>query len=349
MAPGTEIAGEHRDQAVTPIVAITMGDPAGIGGEICVKAMGEGRVFEQCRPFILGDEGVLRAAAQSLRIRIDIRRIQAPEEGEYRQGVLNLIPITAIPLEELAMGHPQKLGGEAAYRYIEKGVELAMGGMIDALVTAPINKEALHMAGHPFPGHTELLGHLTGSRGAVMMLAGDKLRVSLVTTHLPLRGVPDALTQEGIARTIQVTVAALQGYWGITQPRVAVTGLNPHAGEGRVFGDEEAKVIAPAVLSCRSRGINVEGPLPADSLFFSAASGRYDAVVAMYHDQGLIPLKLLHFRDGVNITLGLPIIRTSVDHGTGYDIAGEGIADPTSLINAIIVAAQMAARKKAAL
>jgi 4-hydroxythreonine-4-phosphate dehydrogenase len=330
----------------SPLIAITMGDPAGIGPEIIVKAMGEQTVFAQSRPVVLGDEGMLSDAARWSKAPLKIKRIEEPEEGVFRRGILNLIPLTDLSREEVPLGAPRSQGGAAAYRYIERGVQLAQRGSVDALVTAPISKEALNAAGYPFPGHTELLAKMTGSGDEVMMLAGPRLRVALVTTHLPLRQVPDALTRERITRTIEITSQGLQYYWRIQSPRLAVAGLNPHAGEGGIFGSEEQEVILPAIEECRQKGMAVFGPLPADSLFFHAASGRYDAVVAMYHDQGLIPLKLLHFRDGVNITLGLPIIRTSVDHGTGYDIAGQGVADPTSLINAILLAAKMATTKK---
>jgi 4-hydroxythreonine-4-phosphate dehydrogenase len=330
----------------SPLIAITMGDPAGIGPEIIVKAMGEQTVFAQSRPVVLGDEGILSDAARWSKVPLKIKRIEEPEEGIFRRGILNLIPLTDLPPEEVPLGAPRSQGGAAAYRYIERGVQLAQRGSVDALVTAPISKEALNAAGYPFPGHTELLAKMTGSGDKVMMLAGPRLRVALVTTHLPLRQVPDALTRERITRTIEITAQGLKDYWGIQSPRLAVAGLNPHAGEGGIFGSEEQEIILPAVEECRQKGMAVFGPLPADSLFFHAASGRYDVVVSMYHDQGLIPLKLLHFRDGVNITLGLPIIRTSVDHGTGYDIAGQGVADPTSLINAILLAAKMAATKK---
>jgi 4-hydroxythreonine-4-phosphate dehydrogenase len=330
----------------SPLIAITMGDPAGIGPEIIVKAMGERAVFAQSRPVVLGDEGVLSDAVRWSKTPLKIKRIEEPHEGVFRRGNLNLIPLTDLSHEEVPLGAPRSQGGAAAYRYIERGVQLAQGGSVDALVTAPISKEALHAAGYPFPGHTELLAQMTGSRDEVMMLAGPRLRVALVTTHLPLRQVPDALTRERIKRTIEITAQGMKVYWGIPSPKLAVAGLNPHAGEGGIFGTEEQEVIIPAIEECRQKGMAVFGPLPADSLFFHAASGRYDAVVSMYHDQGLIPLKLLHFRDGVNITLGLPIIRTSVDHGTGYDIAGKGVADPTSLINAILLAAKMATTKK---
>jgi 4-hydroxythreonine-4-phosphate dehydrogenase len=329
-----------------PLIAITMGDPAGIGPEIIVKAIGEKTVFAQCRPVVLGDEGIISYTIQWLKSSTRINRIDEPKKGVFKPGTLNLLPLTNLTPDTIPLGAPLHKGGEAACRYIEQGVILAQEDIVDALVTAPISKEALNEAGYPFPGHTELLAHLTRAENQVMMLAGPRLRVVLVTTHLPLRKVPTALTPVRIKKTIIITLQGLQQYFGITNPRVAVAGLNPHAGEGGLFGSEEEEVIAPAVAECRREGMAVDGPLPPDSLFFHAASGRYDAVVAMYHDQGLIPLKLLHFRDGVNITLGLPIIRTSVDHGTGYDIAGQGVADPTSLINAILTASQMAVATK---
>jgi 4-hydroxythreonine-4-phosphate dehydrogenase len=331
----------------SPLVAITMGDPAGIGPEIIIKALREKTVFARCRPVVLGDEHILAATARQLKTSVTIKRVEAPGQGAFKQGTLSLIPLTALSADEVRLGTPQKKGGEAAYRYIARGVALVQAGSVDALVTAPISKEALQAAGYPFPGHTELLASMTKAKDQVMMLAGPRLRVALVTTHLPLRAVPAALSREKIKRTIEITSQGLKEYFGIHSPRLAVAGLNPHAGEGGIFGSEEQEIIAPAVNECLQEGMVIDGPLPPDSLFFHAAAGKYDAVISMYHDQGLIPLKLLHFQDGVNITLGLPIIRTSVDHGTGYDIVGQGKADPTSLINAILTASQMAMAKKA--
>jgi len=330
----------------SPLIAITMGDPAGIGPEIIVKAIGDKRICDHCRPVVLGDENILTHTMQWLKSAVTVKKVEEPDKGVFKTGTLNLLPVTELTPEEIPLGSPHRKGGEAAYRYIERGVQLAQGGIINALVTAPISKEALNAAGHPFPGHTELLAAMTGSEDQVMMLAGPRLRVALVTIHLPLRAVPAALSTERIKKTIRITDQGLREYWGITSPHVAVAGLNPHAGEGGLFGTEEQEVIVPAVEACRHEGMAVDGPLPPDSLFYHAASGKYDAVVSMYHDQGLIPLKLLHFKDAVNITLGLPIIRTSVDHGTGYDIAGQGTADPTSLINAVLTASKMALAKK---
>jgi 4-hydroxythreonine-4-phosphate dehydrogenase len=323
----------------TPLIAITMGDPAGIGPEIIIKTFGERKIFTQCRPLVLGDERILSYATRWMKATVVIKRITGPEKGEFKPGIMNLVSLTDLIPEEIPVGAPQRKGGEAAYRYIKKGVKMAQAGTVDALVTAPLSKEALNAAGHPFPGHTELLAAMTGSEDQVMLLAGPRLRVALVTTHLSLREVPLALSTERIRRTIMITFQWLKEYFGIKDPKLAVAALNPHAGE--------EEIIMPAIKECRQEGITVAGPLPPDSLFYYAAQGKYDAVVSMYHDQGLIPLKLLHFRDGVNITLGLPIIRTSVDHGTGYDIAGQGMADPTSLINAILMASKMATAKKA--
>ena len=329
-----------------PIVAITMGDPAGVGPEIIVKALGEPEIFAKCRPLVLGDENIFSYTIQRMKVSLEINRIREPEEGEFGPGVLNLIALTNLFPTEVPLGTPHRSGGEAAYRYIERGVQMAQAGMVDAVVTAPISKEALNEAGYPFPGHTELLATWTGAKEYVMMLAGPRLRVALVTIHLPLREVPSSLSIGTVKKTIVTTFHGLREYFGIRAPKLAVAALNPHAGEGGLFGVEEQEVISPAIEECRREGLDVDGPLPSDSLFFHAAQGRYDAVVSMYHDQGLIPFKLIHFSEGVNITLGLPIIRTSVDHGTGYDIAGRGVADPTSLINAITVAAQMATTRK---
>ncbi|RLB07379.1 MAG: 4-hydroxythreonine-4-phosphate dehydrogenase PdxA [Deltaproteobacteria bacterium] len=329
-----------------PVVAITMGDPAGIGPEIIVKALGEREVFAKCRPLVLGDGGIFSHTIHWMEAPLVIKRIKGPEEGEFAPGVLNLIPLTDLPHERISVGKPYKEGGKAAYIYIQRGVTMAKEGTVDALVTAPISKEALNSAGYHYPGHTELLADMTGTKDFVMMLVGPKLRVALVTIHIPLREVSSSLTIEKIRKTIEITFHSLQDYFGIRTPKLAVAALNPHAGEGGLFGFEEEEIILPAIWECRREGIELDGPFPPDSLFFHAAQGKYDAVISMYHDQGLIPLKLLHFKEGVNVTLGLPIVRTSVDHGTGYDIAGHGVADPTSLINAIVLAAQMAMTKK---
>ena len=322
-----------------PIVAITMGDPAGVGPEVLLKALPE--VLSFCRPFIIGDIEVLEEVKRLTGLPLQLLEVMAPDEAQgERIPVLSLTHLVSFP-----QGRPTAEGGEAAYRYILKAVELLKEGVVEAMVTAPISKEALHLAGHPYPGHTELLAELSGTKDYVMMLAGGRLRVALVTTHMALREVPSALSEERIYKTLRITHRALRDYFGIEGPRLAVCALNPHAGEGGLFGDEE-EMIRAAVRRARDEGVETEGPLPADSLFFYAAQGKWDGVVAMYHDQGLIPLKLLHFRDGVNITLGLPFVRTSVDHGTAYEIAGKGVADPSSMISAIKMAAEIIRRRR---
>jgi 4-hydroxythreonine-4-phosphate dehydrogenase len=227
--------------------------------------------------------------------------------------------------------------------YIQVASDLAIQRRIAAMVTCPINKTAMQLAGFPYNGHTELLAERTKSDNYAMMFAGDRLRVVLATIHVPLRDVPSILSKQKILRTIKLTWQTLQERFGVKTPRIAVAGLNPHAGESGMFGNEEKDIIAPAIAQARNEGVDVVGPLPPDTLFYHAAKGRYDVVVSMYHDQGLIPFKLMHFNNGVNVTIGLPIIRTSVDHGTAYDIAGTGIADPGSLIAAINMAVQQAA------
>jgi len=312
-----------------PIIGITMGDPAGIGPEIIVKALKDTSVTSMSHPVVLGDRGILEREA---------KRLNLPCAFE-------IIEISHLNLSEIRYGKPVIAGGKAMAECIREAVAMAKSGKIDAIVTAPINKMVLHDAGYNYPGHTEMLAELTGTKDVVMMLAGETLRVVLVTIHCAYTDVPKLLTVEKILKTITITHESLKKVLSGKNPRLAVAGLNPHAGEGGLFGDEEKNLIAPAVEQACRLGIDAVGPAPPDTLFYYAARGRYDAVVCMYHDQGLIPLKLLHFDTGVNVTLGLPIIRTSVDHGTAYDIAGKGIASPASMVSAIKMAVQMARGK----
>jgi 4-hydroxythreonine-4-phosphate dehydrogenase len=329
-----------------PRIAITMGDPAGIGPEIIAKALLMPDIYEVCRPVVLGDIGCLEIASEAVGS-LSFQGILTPPEVTGRQGIIDVMPLSDLK-DSVSPGRPTRNGGKAMVTYILKAVELATSGQVSAMVTCPISKELMHKAGYQFEGHTELLAHLTGAKDYVMMLAGDRLRVSLVTIHCPLAEVPGRLTKDLIVKTISVTYRSLKRDFGIDKPRVAVAALNPHAGESGLFGNEDKTIVGPAVEAARDSGFPVEGPFPADTIFYHASTGRYDAVVAMYHDQGLIPLKMLHFSDAVNITLGLPIIRTSVDHGTAYDIAGKGVADPSSLIAAIKMAAKtVGARRKA--
>lgn len=328
-----------------PIIAITMGDASGVGPEIIMKALARADVRARCRPLVIGDAGRLREAGAILGSDLAVAARAAPDEAGYAPGTVDCIDLGLIP-----PGHPwgrlSPLSGEAAYRYIERATRLVEAGAADAICTAPLSKEALHAAGHKYPGHTELLAHLTGTPEVSMMLVAPKLRVIHVTTHIGLmdaiRRIEPDLVGRVIARGHAVLVKA-----GIGRPRIGVCGINPHAGENGLFGqgEEEAKII-PAVERCRARGWQVEGPLPADTLFFRAARGDFDLVVAMYHDQGHAPVKVMGLEAGVNITVGLPVIRTSVDHGTAFDIAGKGIADEGSLVEALRQAADLAPRRE---
>ncbi len=325
-----------------PVIGVTMGDPVGIGPEILIKAFEEGGLYELCRPLVLGDLGWLKASSSALGSRLAFNPVTAPGEGRYTRGTMDVLTVSRLATERIGWGRPTPETGRAMVAYIERAADLALEGTLAGMVTCPINKKALAGTGVAFPGHTELLAQRTGARRVVMMLAGPRLRVSLVTIHMALSRVPQVLSEENILETIHITVSALRDRFGLAVPRVAVAGLNPHAGEEGLFGDEEPRLIQPAVEAARRDGMDVTGPFPPDTVFYHAAAGRYDAVVCMYHDQGLIPFKLLHFEEGVNTTLGLPIIRTSVDHGTAYDIAGTGRADPKSLQAAIRMAAVQA-------
>lgn len=322
-------------------VALTMGDPAGIGGEIAFGAWRSRRVS---RPFFLIDDPErLRRLSRD----VPVEPIgEASDAAAVFDQALPVLPLGGAV--QARPGKPERNHAEWVLASIRAGVELAMNGQAAALVTNPINKKALYDgAGFAFPGHTEYLGHLANVPRTVMLLAGPSLKVVPVTIHIPLRDVPAALSRSQIVETARLSHAALARDFGIDRPRLAVCGLNPHAGEGGAMGREEIETIAPAIEELRAEGIDVTGPHPADTLFHAAARKRYDVALAMYHDQGLIPLKALDFDRGVNVTLGLPFVRTSPDHGTAYDIAGTGRADPTSLIEALNLAAQMAERREA--
>ncbi|KAF0215559.1 MAG: 4-hydroxythreonine-4-phosphate [Geobacteraceae bacterium] len=325
-----------------PIIAVTMGDPTGIGPEIIARALAMPEISNICRPLVLGDVATMERgiAITGAPLRVEALPEGAPPE-EPAAGVMYLRSLSGLAQADMKFGKPTAASGEAMFRYITEAARLCLEGFAAAMATAPINKEAMNRAGHAYPGHTELLAELTGTGEFVMMLAGERLRVTLVTIHEALRDVPSLVTIDRVLSTIKITRNDLQRYFK-KNPRLAVLALNPHCGEGGLFGDEEERVIRPAVEAAQREGIDAVGPLSADTLFHFAAKGEYDAVVCMYHDQGLIPLKLLHFDDGVNVTLGLPIIRTSVDHGTAYDLAGTGRASAASMAAAIKMAAEMA-------
>jgi len=325
-----------------PLIALTMGDPSGIGPEIIAKALANPDIMEICRPLVLGDAGAMERAIAVTGVNLELRTVDAVPRGEaIGHGVIHLLPLSTLSPAEMEYGRPGIAAGEAMYRYIAEAARLCVSGQAAAMATGPISKEAMNRAGHHYPGHTELLAELTGAEEFVMMLAGERLKVTLVTIHERLSDVPRLLTYDKVLSTIRITCHDVNRYFR-RNPRLAVLALNPHCGEGGLFGDEEERIIGPAVKTAKSEGIDVVGPLSADTLFHFAAQGAYDAVICMYHDQGLIPLKLLHFDDGVNITLGLPIIRTSVDHGTAYNLAGSGTASASSMTAAIRMAAAMA-------
>lgn len=327
-----------------PIIAITMGDAAGVGPEIIMKSLAEKDLYEQCRPLVIGDINRLREAGEIVGSSLKLHAIEDVKNARYEYGTVECIDLGLIP-PGYPFGQLSALCGHAAYCYIERAVQLAIKQEIDAICTAPLNKEALHAGGHIFPGHTEMLAKLTDTPEVSMMLVAPNLRVIHVTTHIGLldaiRKIEPGLVERTIARGYDTLVRS-----GIANPRIGVCGINPHAGENGLFGhgEEEEKII-PAVKVQQALGRSVEGPLPADTLFFRAARGDFDLVVAMYHDQGHGPVKVMGLEAGVNITVGLPVIRTSVDHGTAFDIAGKGIADEGSMLEALRQAVSLATRR----
>lgn len=335
-------------------LGITMGDPAGIGPEVIVKALADPRVGQATRAVVIGDARVLRAAIRLSGLDLAVRTLAHPSEATGQPGAVEVLDLANADPARFTVGRVSALCGRAAYQYIELAVRLALDGAIAGVVTAPISKEALAAAGVAHTGHTEILGELTGTRSHAMLLVGGGLRVIHVTTHVALRRVPELVTRERVLQVIRLGDRALRQL-GIAAPRLAVCGLNPHAGEGGLFGDEELTAIGPAVADARAEGIDARGPFPADTVMSRAAGGEFDGVVAMYHDQGHTPVKTLGFRfdaargtwaalSGVNVTVGLPILRVSVDHGTAFDRAGTGTANPESMVEAILLAAQLARR-----
>ena len=330
--------------AYLPVIGITMGDAAGIGPEIIVKSFGNPSLYAMARVAVIGDASRLEAAARLIPQPVRVRAIQSMDEAGFEQGVIDCIDLKLIP-QDLPFGKLSPIAGNGSFRFVEKAVELARQGKIDAICTAPLNKEALHAGGHKFPGHTEMLAHLTGVDEVSMMLVAPNLRVIHVTTHIGLIDAIRKIEPGLVQRTIQRGYDTLNRA-NIASPRIGVCGINPHAGENGLFGygEEEEKII-PAVQALRAKGMDIEGPLPADTLFFRAGRGDFDLVVAMYHDQGHTPVKVMGLEAGVNITVGLDVIRTSVDHGTAFDIAGKGIADERSMLEALRQGAELAARR----
>ncbi|WP_027937683.1 4-hydroxythreonine-4-phosphate dehydrogenase PdxA [Anaeroarcus burkinensis] len=324
-----------------PILGITMGDAAGIGPEIIVKALTDKELYEVARPVVFGDKKIMERAIGIVGASLTCRAISEPAQGGKEYGVIDIIDLDNLPAD-LPFSQVDARAGKAAYEYIEKAVSYAMKEEIHAIVTAPLNKEALNLGGNHYPGHTEILGALTGQKDYSMMLVGGPLRVIHVTTHVAFSKVPELVKKERVLRVIKLADEALK-MLGIAEPRIAVAGLNPHSGEHGLFGNEDEREIAPAVAEAKALGMDVTGPVPPDTVFYQAAiKHEFDMVVVMYHDQGHIPIKVLGFETGVNVTVGLPCIRTSVDHGTAFAIAGQGIADSRSMTESLLLGAQMA-------
>ncbi|MCR5083888.1 MAG: 4-hydroxythreonine-4-phosphate dehydrogenase PdxA [Succinivibrionaceae bacterium] len=327
-----------------PVLGITMGDAAGIGSEITVKALAEPSLYEKAVPVVYGDAGQMRRAAKILGSGVEVHVINDPSEAQPSTGRIECIDLNCIPAD-VPFGKVDATCGKGSFLFIERAVKDATAAKIHAIVTAPLNKEALHLGGCPYPGHTEILANLTHTKDYSMMLVGEKLRVIHVSTHISLRDACDAVKRDRVYRVIHLAEDTLR-LMGFEHPRIAVAGLNPHCGEAGMFGTEDDNEIVPAVKDAQAEGIDVVGPIAPDTVFHRAANrGEFDIVVVMYHDQGHIPLKVLGFSSGVNITVGLPIIRTSVDHGTAFEIAGKGIADPESMLVALDIGARMGATK----
>ena len=323
-----------------PLIAATMGDPAGIGPEILARTFAEAGFREENHVVVVGDAKMLERAASLLDLQLRVNAVDGPEDARFEAGTVDVIPETELP-GDLGFGELDARAGDAAFRYVERATRLAEDGRVAAIATAPLNKEAMHLAGHEYPGHTEILAELTGTKDYAMMLVTEDLKVIHVSTHVSLREAIERARPERELAVIRLAHQSLEKL-GVENPRVAVAGLNPHAGENGLFGTEDVEQIAPAVAAAVDEGIDATGPHPPDTVMMRARTGAFDIVVVQYHDQGHIPIKLMGFDTGVNVTVGLPFFRTSVDHGTAFDIAGTGEADPASLRAAIDLARTLA-------
>ncbi|HSL00511.1 MAG TPA: 4-hydroxythreonine-4-phosphate dehydrogenase PdxA [Rubrobacteraceae bacterium] len=323
-----------------PLIAVTMGDPAGIGPEIVVKTCADPEFRLGARAFVVGDPAIMERAVRLLGSRLQVNPISGPEEAAFEPDAVDVLAVGELP-EDLPFGELDARAGDAAFRYVERATRLASEGRVAAIATAPLNKEAMHLAGHRYPGHTEILAELTGTEDYAMMLVTDELKVIHVSTHVSLREAIERVRPERERAVIRLAHESMRRL-GVENPKVAVAGLNPHAGENGLFGDEDARYITPAVEEARKEGIEATGPWAPDTVLMRARRGVFDVVVVQYHDQGHIPVKLMGFDTGVNVTVGLPFFRTSVDHGTAFDIAGTGEADHASMLAAIELARTLA-------
>jgi 4-hydroxythreonine-4-phosphate dehydrogenase len=328
------------------LIGVTMGDPAGIGPEIVARTFAEEGFRDENRAFVFGEPGIMERAIELLGLSLEVNAIHEPEEAAFEPGVVDVLAVGELP-RDLPFGELDARAGEAAFRYVEKATELACEDRVAAIATAPLNKEAMHLAGHKYPGHTEILADLTGTEDYAMMLVTDELKVIHVSTHVSLREAIEIVKPERELAVIRLAHASMQKL-GVEKPRVAVAGLNPHAGENGLFGTEDAEQIRPAIGEARTEGIEASGPHAPDTVLMRARRGVFDIVVVQYHDQGHIPIKLMGFDTGVNVTVGLPFFRTSVDHGTAFDIAGTGQADNASMLAAIDLARRLAGAEERA-
>lgn len=329
-----------------PIIGITMGDAAGIGPEVLTKAMLDKSIAKVSRPLVIGDSQIMEDALKIIKKHGKINSIKNIKDAEFKYGCIDVLVIPDTKIENLIKGQINISAAKAAVSYIKQATMLAMSRELDAIVTGPINKMAIRKAGFYFDGHTEFLAQLTNTRRYAMMFVGGGLYVVLVTAHLPIKRIGNFIIREKVLKIIKLTKEIMETYFKIKNPKIGVAGLNPHAGESGVFGQEEIKEIIPAIIESREKGINVVGPISPDILFFKAKKGEFDVIIAMYHDQGLIPIKMLDFEKTVNLTIGLPFVRTSVDHGVAYDIAGRGTASHLSMIQAIKLAAKLSQIKR---
>jgi 4-hydroxythreonine-4-phosphate dehydrogenase len=323
-----------------PLIAVTMGDPAGIGPEIVARTFADPGFRDQNRALVVGDPAMLERAIRLLDLPLGVNEISEPEEASFEPGAVDVLAVGELP-KDLPLGVLDARAGDAAFRYLERATHLASAGRVGAIATAPLNKEAMHLAGHKYPGHTEILAHLTGTEDYAMMLVTDELKVIHVSTHVSLSEAIERVQPERELAVIRLAHGSMRKL-GVENPKVAVAGLNPHAGENGLFGTEDAERIAPAIEEARAEGIEASGPHPPDTVLMRARRGVFDIVVVQYHDQGHIPVKLMGFDTGVNVTVGLPFFRTSVDHGTAFDIAGTGEAEHASMRAALDLARTLA-------
>lgn len=330
-----------------PILAITMGDPAGTGPELLAKVFSNSELATLCRPLVVGDSKVMEQALRITGSSLRINSITTAADARYETGRLDVLHLANVDIASLELGKVSPACGQAAYEYVKTATELALRNEVDAIVTNALNKEAMNKAGHHYDGHTGLLAELCQSPSVTMMLVAERLRVSHISTHVPLSVAIERIRPERILKVIELTSEAIHKL-GVAQPHIAVAGLNPHAGENGLFGTEEIEFIAPAITEASRRGYRISGPYPGDTIFFRTNQGEFDAAIAMYHDQGHVAAKMLGIWKGVNVTLGLPIIRTSVEHGTNFDLSGTGKSDPRSLVEATKLAAQFASNKQTA-